>query len=40
MALRTGMPKGRINVIGALLAGVLLSSGLTEATVDADIFNL
>ncbi len=32
--------KGRINVIGALLAGVLLSAGLTEANVDADIFNL
>ncbi len=32
--------KGRINVIGALLAGVLLSVGLTEANVDADIFNL
>lgn len=32
--------KGRINVIGALLAGLLLSVGLTEANVDADIFNL
>ena len=32
--------KGCINVIGALLAGVLLSVGLTEANVDADIFNL
>ncbi len=32
--------KGRINVIGALLAGMLLSVGLTEANVDADIFNL
>ncbi len=32
--------KGRINVIGALLAGVLLSVGLTEANVDADMFNL
>ncbi len=32
--------KGRINVIGALLAGVLLSVGLTETNVDADIFNL
>ena len=31
--------RGRINVIGALLAGVLLSVGLTEANVDADIFN-
>jgi len=32
--------KGRVNVIGALLAGVLLSVGLTEANVDADMFNL
>ena len=32
--------RGRINVIGALLAGVLPSVGLTEANVDADIFNL
>ncbi len=32
--------RGRINVIGALLAGALLSVGLTEANVDADIFNL
>lgn len=32
--------RGRINVIGALLAGVLLSVGLTETNVDADIFNL
>lgn len=32
--------KGRINVIGALLAGALLSVGLTDANVDADIFNL
>ncbi len=32
--------KGRINVIGAMLAGVLLSVGLTEANVDADLFNL
>ena len=32
--------RGRINVIGALLAGVLQSVGLTEANVDADIFNL
>ncbi|MFV0410976.1 MAG: hypothetical protein ACK5LJ_15140, partial [Paracoccus sp. (in: a-proteobacteria)] len=29
--------KGRINVIGALLAGMLLSIGLSEAIVDADI---
>ena len=36
----TGMPKGRVNVIGALPAGVLLCVGLTEANVDADIFNL
>lgn len=32
--------KGRINVIGALLAGVLLSVGLTTSNVDADMFNL
>ena len=32
--------KGRLNVIGALLAGVMLSVGLTDANVDADIFNL
>jgi transposase len=32
--------KGRVNVIGALLAGVLLSVGLTDENVDADIFNL
>ena len=32
--------KGRVNVIGALLAGVLLSVGLTDANVDADIFNM
>ena len=32
--------KGRINVIGALLTGVLVCVGLTEANVDADIFNL
>ena len=32
--------KGRINAIGALLAGVLICVGLTEANVDADIFNL
>ena len=32
--------KGRVNVIGALLAGVLLSVGLTGENVDADIFNL
>ena len=31
--------RGRINVIGALLAGVLPGVGLTEANVDADIFN-
>ena len=31
--------RGRINVIGALLAGVLLTVGLTEANVDAGIFN-
>lgn len=32
--------KGRVNVIGALLSGVLLSVGLTSCNVDADIFNL
>jgi len=32
--------KGRVNVIGALLAGALVSVGLTNANVDADIFNL
>ena len=32
--------KGRVNVIGALLAGALLSVGLTDANVDADTFNL
>ena len=32
--------RGRVNVIGALLAGVLLSAGLTHANIDADIFNL
>ncbi len=32
--------KGRINVIGALLAGTLLAVGLTASNVDADIFNL
>ena len=29
-----------VNVIGALLAGVLSSVGLTEANVDAEIFNM
>ncbi len=32
--------KGRINVIGALLTGVLLTVGLTSSKVDADIFYL
>ena len=32
--------KGRVNVIGAVLAGVLLSVGLTKTNVDADVFNL
>lgn len=32
--------KGRVNVIGALMAGVLISTGLTEVNVDADVFNL
>ena len=32
--------RGRINAIGALLSGLLLSVGLTNANVDADIFHL
>ena len=32
--------KGRINVIGALLVSALLTVGLTDSNVDADIFNL
>jgi len=32
--------KGRVNVIGALLSGAMLSVGLTSANIDADIFNL
>jgi len=32
--------RGRVNVIGALLAGALLTVGLTTANVDADIFTL
>lgn len=32
--------RGRINVIGALLAGAMLGVGLTASNVDADIFNL
>ena len=32
--------KGRINAIGALLAGTLLTVGLTTTNVDADMFNL
>ena len=32
--------RGRINVLGALLAGALLTTSLTTANVDADIFNL
>jgi len=32
--------KGRVNVIGALLAGMLLSVGLTNKNVDAGIFNM
>lgn len=32
--------RGRVNALGALLAGALLSVGLTTANVDADIFNL
>ena len=31
--------RGRVNVIGALLAGVLLTLALTEANVDAEVFN-
>lgn len=32
--------KGRINALGALLHGVLLTVSLTTSNVDADIFNL
>lgn len=32
--------RGRINALGALLRGVLLTIGLTTSNVDADIFNL
>ncbi len=32
--------RGRTNVIGALLAGVLLTVGLTASNVDTEIFNL
>ena len=32
--------RGRVNAIGALLSGVLLSVGLTDANVDADIFHM
>ena len=32
--------KGRVNAIGALLAGVLLSVGLATSNADADIFTL
>lgn len=32
--------KGRINAIGALLSGALISVGLTTENVDADLFNL
>lgn len=32
--------RGRTNVFGALLAGTLLAVGLTDETVDADLFNL
>ena len=32
--------RGRVNVLGALLAGVLLTVGLTDGNVDADVFNL
>ena len=36
----TGMPRAWVNVIGAVLAGVLLCVGLTEANADADIPSL
>lgn len=32
--------KGRLNALGALLRGVLLTVGLTASNVDADMFNL
>ena len=32
--------KGRVNVLGALCAGMLLTIGLTSSNVDSDIFNL
>ena len=32
--------KGRLNVIAALLAGALLTVGVTTDNVDADVFNL
>ena len=32
--------RGRMNVIGALLAAALLMLGLTEANVEAEIFNM
>ena len=32
--------KGRINVIGALMAAALISAGLSTSNVDADMFNL
>lgn len=32
--------RGRTNVLGALLAGTLLTVGLTQSNVDADLFNL
>lgn len=38
--LRDWQARGRVNVIGALLAGVLLSIGLTASNVDAEMFNL
>lgn len=40
MGLRDWQARGRINVIGAFLAGGLVSVGLTASNVDADIFNL
>ncbi len=32
--------KGRVNALGAVIAGALLTVGLTNSNVDADIFNL
>ena len=32
--------KGRVNALGAMISGALLTVGLTHSNVDADIFNL